>query len=345
MGKVTEPEILEKYEVGKMIGSGAFSEVYLSKDKKSGKQYALKVIDKTGSGSTKEALEAEVNILRKINHKNVIGLHEVVETATHLFVIMQLVTGGELFDAIVERGYYTERDAAVVVKQLLEGIQYLHSNGIVHRDLKPENILYQTEDKNSPVMISDFGLSKLRDNKDHGMPMVMSTVCGTPGYVAPEVLKKQKYSEPVDAWAVGVISYILLCGYPPFYDDNNAKLFNLIMKGKYEFDSPYWDEISSTAKNFVKKLLVGDPSQRMTIKEALEHDFVTVMTGKDDLKNIHSSVAEQLVKSKAARAEWKKAINAKKFIDIIGKLAVTPKLGTKVDHGKKGPAGKNLETP
>ncbi|RLV99604.1 hypothetical protein DV515_00009782 [Chloebia gouldiae] len=176
------------------------------------------------------------------------------------------VSGGELFDRIVEKGFYTERDASALIRQILDAVKYLHDMGIVHRDLKPENLLYYSMDEDSKIMISDFGLSKIE-----GCGSVMSTACGTPGYVgerlpwaattlgwgppsplpsppAPEVLAQKPYSKAVDCWSIGVIAYILLCGYPPFYDENDAKLFEQILQAEYEFDSPYWDDISDSGE-------------------------------------------------------------------------------------------------
>lgn len=136
------------------------------------------------------------------------------------------VTGGELFDRIVEKGSYTEKDAADLIRQVLEAVDYMHEQGVVHRDLKPENLLYYSQEDDSKIMISDFGLSKMEDSG------IMATACGTPGYVAPEVLAQKPYGKAVDVWSIGVISYILLCGYPPFYDENDANLFAQILKGK-----------------------------------------------------------------------------------------------------------------
>ncbi|KAJ3390706.1 hypothetical protein HDU84_007108 [Entophlyctis sp. JEL0112] len=164
------------------------------------------------------------------------------------------VTGGELFDDIVGRGKYSETETGKIVYRILLAINYLHSHGIVHRDLKvdvtikqknpdhlnqPENLLLSDKTPNAKIMISDFGLSKIFCEEE-----VMKTACGTPGYVAPEVLKRQGYGREVDLWSLGVITYILLCGYPPFYDSNNVELFKQIMTGRYEFDKPWWDDIS-----------------------------------------------------------------------------------------------------
>ena len=175
------------------------------------------------------------------------------------------MTGGELFDRIVEKGSYTEKDAADLIKQVLDAVAYMHREGVVHRDLKPENLLYQNQEEDSKIMISDFGLSKMEDSG------IMATACGTPGYVAPEVLAQKPYGKSVDVWSIGVISYILLCGYPPFYDENDANLFAQILKGEFEFDSPYWDDISAEAKEFIRCLMCVDVDKRLSCEDALKH--------------------------------------------------------------------------
>uniref|UniRef100_A0A4W3JC76 Calcium/calmodulin-dependent protein kinase Ia n=1 Tax=Callorhinchus milii TaxID=7868 RepID=A0A4W3JC76_CALMI len=222
------------------------------------------------------------------------------------------VAGGELFDRIVERGCYTERDASQLISQILHAVHYLHQLGIVHRDLKPENLLYCGQEEDSPIMISDFGLSKLEDKGS-----VMSTACGTPGYVAPEVLAQKPYGKAVDCWSIGVISYILLCGYPPFYDDNDAKLFEQIVKAEYEFDSPYWDDISDSAKDFIQHLMDKEPQRRYTCDQALEHPWVAGDTALD--KNIHESVSTQ-IKKNFAKNKWKRAFNATAVVRHMRKL-------------------------
>ncbi|PIO70310.1 kinase domain protein [Teladorsagia circumcincta] len=183
---------------------------------------------------------------------------------------MELVTGGELFDRIVAKGSYTEKDASHLIRQVLHAVSFMHGNGVVHRDLKPENLLYYNQDEDSKIMVSDFGLSKTEDSG------VMATACGTPGYVAPEVLQQKPYGKAVDVWSIGVIAYILLCGYPPFYDESDANLFAQIIKGEYEFDAPYWDQISDSAKDFISHLMCCDPEQRFTCEQALEHPWRTM---------------------------------------------------------------------
>ncbi|NWS77872.1 KCC4 kinase, partial [Crotophaga sulcirostris] len=204
-------------------------------------------------------------------HPFQIKLKEIFETPSEIALILELVTGGELFDRIVERGFYSERDAAHVVKQILEAVSYLHANGVVHRDLKPENLLYADLSPDAPLKIGDFGLSKIVDEQD-----TMKTVCGTPGYCAPEILHGCPYGPEVDMWSVGVITYILLCGFEPFFDPRGDQyMYSRILTCDYEFVSPWWDEVSLNAKDLVRKLIVLDPKKRLTVSQALEHPWVT----------------------------------------------------------------------
>ncbi|XP_033114613.1 calcium/calmodulin-dependent protein kinase type 1D-like [Anneissia japonica] len=298
-------KITEKYELKHVLGTGAFSEVVLAVDKSNGDTVAVKCIEKKGIKGKEDALLSEVEILRKVTHPNVVHLQEIFESKNHVYLVMQLVTGGELFDRIIERGSYTEKDASFAIRQILEGIKFVHDLGIVHRDLKPENLLYYSADEDAKIMISDFGLSKMEESGD------MSTACGTPGYVAPEVLRQKPYGKAIDVWSIGVISYILLCGYPPFYDEDDSQLFNQIMKGEYEFDSPYWDDISESAKDFIRHLMEIDPNKRYTCDECINHPWISGNTALD--KDIHSTVSAQMRKN-FARKKWKQAFNATSVI-------------------------------
>ncbi|CAI5688287.1 unnamed protein product [Oreochromis niloticus] len=252
------------------------------------------------------------DVLGTIKHTNIVSLEDIFESKSHLYLVMQLVSGGELFDRIIEKGFYTEKDASKLIQQILDAVKYLHDMGIVHRDLKPENLLYYSMDEDSKIMISDFGLSKIE-----GSGSVMSTACGTPGYVAPEVLAQKPYSKAVDCWSIGVIAYILLCGYPPFYDENDAKLFEQILKAEYEFDSPYWDDISDSAKDFIVHLMEKDPSIRYTCEQALQHPWIAGDTALD--KNIHESVSAQ-IKKNFAKSKWKQAFNATAVVRHMRRL-------------------------
>ncbi|KAJ3324240.1 hypothetical protein HDV06_000279 [Boothiomyces sp. JEL0866] len=265
-----------KYELRDVIGVGAFSEVRVGIERHTGNQFAIKIIDRSKCKGKEDMIETEVRVLKMIKHENIIQLYEMFEFNGKIFLVMELVTGGELFDEITQRGTFNERDAAAIVQKILSAIKYLHEMGIVHRDLKPENLLLSDRSRNPRVKISDFGLSKIFKDTD-----ILKTACGTPGYVAPEILKKKGYGPQVDMWSLGVITYILLCGYPPFFDSSNTELFKKIMAGRFQFDRPWWDNISekgcskiTIAKDFICKLLIVEPKLRWTAAEALQHPFI-----------------------------------------------------------------------
>jgi calcium/calmodulin-dependent protein kinase I len=219
---------------------GNFSKVVLAICKETNEKYAVKVIDKKEVDETR--LRMEVEILKKVKHPNIISLKEVYdEDPKKLYLVMELVTGGELFNKIVEIGSYSENIAKRLVKQMVSAVKHLHDQHIAHRDLKPNNLLLAAPGVDE-IKIADFGLSKILSPDS-----MMQTACGTPIYVAPEVLKGEGYDKEVDIWSIGVVMYILLCGYPPFFDDgeNMAALFEQIMAGDFEFADPYWTDISA----------------------------------------------------------------------------------------------------
>jgi len=262
------------YEVtGPLLGTGNFSTVKMGIAKHSGEKVAIKIVNKKQVKHKPEMLTNEVEILLKIDHPNVIKLLDLFDTTETLYLVMELATGGELFDRIVEKESYSELHAREVMWQLLNAIEYIHSQEIVHRDLKPENLLLETEDTDTKIKLTDFGLSKIFDNE-----FMLSTACGTPGYVAPEILSAVNYGPPVDLWSAGVIMYILLCGYPPFYNENDAVLFESILSANYHFHTPYWDHISKPAKDLIRKLLVVKPSGRLTATQAKEVEWFTSWT-------------------------------------------------------------------
>ncbi|XP_063685684.1 calcium/calmodulin-dependent protein kinase type 1-like isoform X2 [Bolinopsis microptera] len=310
-------KISSKYDVkDQVLGTGAFSEVCLAVQKETGKKFAVKCIDKKSLKGKEDSLENEISVLRKADHPNIVKMIEMFEDKNYLYLVMDLVTGGELFDRIVERGSYSEKDASECVKQILIAVHYLHELGIVHRDLKPENLLYQDETEQSRLMISDFGLSKMEGTE------AMATACGTPGYVAPEVLMGKHYGKEVDCWSIGVIAYILLCGYPPFYDENDATLFAQIMRGEYEFDSPYWDEISESAKEFVRFFMTVDPTKRYSCADGLKHEWIAG-TDQSDV-NIHGTVSEMMKKT-LLKAKWKNAITATTAVNRMKNMGLIHK--------------------
>lgn len=207
-----------------------------------------------------------------MGHRNILTLVDYFETVNNLYLVTDLALGGELFDRICRKGSYYESDAASLILATLSAVAYLHDHGIVHRDLKPENLLFRTPEDNADLLIADFGLSRIMDEEQFH---VLTTTCGTPGYMAPEIFKKTGHSKPVDVWAIGVITYFLLCGYTPFDRDSNLEEMQAILVADYSFTPvEYWRGVSLSARDFIKRCLTIDPHQRMTAHEALSHPFV-----------------------------------------------------------------------
>jgi len=264
-----------KYELGKELGRGGFSIVREGTDRTTGEKIAIKFIEKKFVDQEElKLLGREIDIMKKVNHRNVLRLIEIYETDQHLSLVMELVNGGELFYKIVDKGSYSERDARDIVRQLVEGVDYLHEKGIAHRDLKPENLLCSENSEGVVIKIADFGLSKAFSGGS-----VLETSCGTPDYAAPEVLRMEgAYDKSVDLWSMGVITYVLLCGFPPFYGKTQAQLFEKILNAEYDFPDPEWTNISAEAKDFIDHLLLLDISKRNTTKECLKHPWLKMET-------------------------------------------------------------------
>ncbi|XP_033480245.2 serine/threonine-protein kinase DCLK2 isoform X2 [Epinephelus lanceolatus] len=263
--------ILEKYKIGKVIGDGNFAVVKECVERSTGKEFALKIIDKAKCSGKEHLIENEVAVLRKVKHPNIIMLIEEVDTPSELYLVMELVKGGDLFDAITSSAKYTERDASVMVYNLAEALKYLHSTNIVHRDIKPENLLvFEYPNGTKSLKLGDFGLATVVEGP-------LYTVCGTPTYVAPEIISESGYGLKVDIWAAGVITYILLCGFPPFRSESNLQedLFDQILQGQLDFPSPYWDNITDSAKELIGKMLQVNVEARYTAQDILSHPWVT----------------------------------------------------------------------
>eukprot|EP00287_Rhodomonas_sp_CCMP768_P007765 CAMPEP_0196728014 /NCGR_PEP_ID=MMETSP1091-20130531/8843_1 /TAXON_ID=302021 /ORGANISM="Rhodomonas sp., Strain CCMP768" /LENGTH=503 /DNA_ID=CAMNT_0042070713 /DNA_START=119 /DNA_END=1630 /DNA_ORIENTATION=- len=282
----------KSYEIGKTIGKGSFAVVKEGLQKETGLRVAIKIVDKKDAVFDAESLEQEIATMKKVSHPNCVLLHEVYDESNKTYLILDLITGGTVMDRIIAIDHFSEKDAAAVTADVLNAVHYLHNIGITHRDLKPENLLYASNDPNSPdyntIKVADFGLAKFVSESS-----MMKTTCGTPGYVAPEVLDPylpftNGYGPEVDLWSLGVVLYIMLCGFPPFYDDSTAVLFKQIRKGEYTFPSPYWDEVSEGAKDIVSKVLVVDPSKRYTAQQCLDHAWIS-HAGEASAKKLHSS--------------------------------------------------------
>jgi len=291
---VTE-NVEDVYQVGDELGRGAFSVVKKGTRKNTGEKVALKFIEKKFVKKKHiEQLRREIDIMKKVSHPNVLALKAIHENETHLTLVMELVDGGELFYKIVDRGSFTEKDARNVVKQVCRGVAYLHSMGVAHRDLKPENLLCDGDGDKMVIKIADFGLSKI-----FGAGETLETSCGTPDYVAPEVLTGSSYDNAVDMWSVGVITYILLCGFPPFYATSQNVLFEKILSADYDFPDPEWTHVSDAAKNFIRHLIVKDPENRHTAEKALEDPWLAGAEVKQ--QDLHSNFAEKMKQYNEAR--------------------------------------------
>ncbi|XP_046667377.1 calcium/calmodulin-dependent protein kinase type II alpha chain isoform X19 [Homalodisca vitripennis] len=261
----------DNYDLKEELGKGAFSVVRRCVQKSSGQEFAAKIINtKKLSARDFQKLEREARICRKLQHPNIVRLHDSIQEENFHYLVFDLVTGGELFEDIVAREFYSEADASHCIQQILESVHHCHSNGVVHRDLKPENLLLASKAKGAAVKLADFGLAI----EVQGEQQAWFGFAGTPGYLSPEVLKKEPYGKPVDIWACGVILYILLVGYPPFWDEDQHRLYAQIKAGAYDYPSPEWDTVTPEAKNLINQMLTVIPSKRITASEALKHPWI-----------------------------------------------------------------------
>ncbi|XP_042706094.1 calcium/calmodulin-dependent protein kinase type II subunit gamma isoform X13 [Chrysemys picta bellii] len=289
----------DDYQLYEELGKGAFSVVRRCVKKNSSQEYAAKIINtKKLSARDHQKLEREARICRLLKHPNIgkseaekllyfglswtclelvrartpsaVRLHDSISEEGFHYLVFDLVTGGELFEDIVAREYYSEADASHCIHQILESVNHIHQHDIVHRDLKPENLLLASKCKSAAVKLADFGLAI----EVQGEQQAWFGFAGTPGYLSPEVLRKDPYGKPVDIWACGVILYILLVGYPPFWDEDQHKLYQQIKAGAYDFPSPEWDTVTPEAKNLINQMLTINPAKRITADQALKHPWV-----------------------------------------------------------------------
>ncbi|XP_035805232.1 calcium/calmodulin-dependent protein kinase type II subunit beta isoform X3 [Amphiprion ocellaris] len=271
MTTTTCTRFTDEYQLYEELGKGAFSVVRRCVKLCTGQEYAAKIINtKKLSARDHQKLEREARICRLLKHPNIVRLHDSISEEGFHYLLFDLVTGGELFEDIVAREYYSEADASHCIHQILDSVSYTHQHDIVHRDLKPENLLLASKCKNAAVKLADFGLAI----EVQGDQQAWFGFAGTPGYLSPEVLRKEAYGKPVDIWACGVILYILLVGYPPFWDEDQHKLYQQIKAGAYDFPSPEWDTVTPEAKNLINQMLTINPAKRITAQEALKHPWV-----------------------------------------------------------------------
>lgn len=269
-------QLSERYVRDKKLGSGAYGEVLLCRDKQTNAERAIKVIKRTEiNANSSTSLLEEVAVVKQLDHPNIMKLYEVFEDKKNFYIVMEVYKGGELFDEIINKQKFTEADAARTIKQVISGVTYLHKHHIVHRDLKPENLLLESKTKDAQIKIVDFGLSSYFDSKKK-----MKERLGTAYYIAPEVLR-QKYDEKCDVWSIGVILYILLCGYPPFGGSTDREILHRVEKGKFYFNPADWKNISNAAKDLITKMLTLDPAKRISAEEALAHPWIQQVAQKE----------------------------------------------------------------
>jgi serine/threonine protein kinase len=292
------------YMLAKELGSGAFSIVKLGIHLETGKKTAVKIVSKKKlSEEDFASLMTEIEILAELDHPHIIKLFETFDEGTDFYIVTELVEGGELFDRIVSKAHYTEKEARDLIKLMLETMAYMHGQGVVHRDLKPENLLLCSETDDSDIKIADFGFAKrIKDLSPK------ETACGTPGYVAPEILRGDRYGAEVDVWSMGVICYVLLAGYPPFYDEDQKRLFKKIKEGRYHFHEDYWGNTSPEAINMIQMMLCVDQTKRWTAEQLLKHPWITMGDETLEAKDLTNSIV--VMKKFNARRRLRAAADA-----------------------------------
>uniref|UniRef100_A0A8C5IA83 calcium/calmodulin-dependent protein kinase n=1 Tax=Gouania willdenowi TaxID=441366 RepID=A0A8C5IA83_GOUWI len=310
----------DEYQLFEELGKGAFSVVRRCVKISSGQEYAAKIINtKKLSARDHQKLEREARICRLLKHPNIVRLHDSISEEGFHYLVFDLVTGGELFEDIVAREYYSEADASHCIQQILESVHHCHVNGIVHRDLKPENLLLASKLKGAAVKLADFGLAI----EVQGDQQAWFGFAGTPGYLSPEVLRKDPYGKPVDMWACGVILYILLVGYPPFWDEDQHRLYQQIKAGAYDFPSPEWDTVTPEAKDLINKMLTINPSKRITATEALKHPWICQRSTVASM--MHRQETVECLKKFNARRKLKVSLSATpRHAAVINRLILEP---------------------
>ncbi|XP_063066021.1 calcium/calmodulin-dependent protein kinase type II subunit beta isoform X9 [Engraulis encrasicolus] len=322
MATTTCTRFTDEYQLYEELGKGAFSVVRRCVKLCTGQEYAAKIINtKKLSARDHQKLEREARICRLLKHPNIVRLHDSISEEGFHYLLFDLVTGGELFEDIVAREYYSEADASHCIQQILEAVLHCHQMGVVHRDLKPENLLLASKCKNAAVKLADFGLAI----EVQGDQQAWFGFAGTPGYLSPEVLRKEAYGKPVDIWACGVILYILLVGYPPFWDEDQHKLYQQIKAGAYDFPSPEWDTVTPEAKNLINQMLTINPTKRITADQALKHPWVCQRSTVASM--MHRQETVECLKKFNARRKLKGAILTTMLVSrnfSVGRQSTSP---------------------
>ncbi|KAI1484913.1 calcium/calmodulin-dependent protein kinase [Biscogniauxia mediterranea] len=307
-----QPESYErkaKYRFGRTLGAGTYG-IVREADGPDGK-VAIKIILKKNVKGNERMVWDELDMLQRLKHPHIVRFVDWFESRDKYYIVTELATGGELFDRICEQGKFTEKDASQTIKQILGAVDYLHSKNVVHRDLKPENLLYLTKDPSSDLVLADFGIAKMLDNKDE----VLTTMAGSFGYAAPEVMLKKGHGKPVDMWSMGVITYTLLCGYSPFRSENLQDLIDECSNASVVFHERYWRDVSDDAKDFIMRLLQPNADDRWTSQQALSHPWLSGKTATD-----HNLLPE--IKAYMAKARLRRGIELVKLSNRIEALKI-----------------------
>lgn len=296
-----------KYKFGRTLGAGTYG-IVREADSPSGK-VAVKIILKKNVKGNEQMVYDELEMLQRMKHPHIVKFVDWFESRDKYYIVTQLATGGELFDRICEKGRFTEKDASQTIKQVIGAVAYLHDNNVVHRDLKPENLLYLDQTDQSPLVLADFGIAKMLDSKDE----VLTTMAGSFGYAAPEVMLKKGHGKAVDMWSLGVITYTLLCGYSPFRSENLQDLIEECSNGKVVFHDRYWRDVSDDAKNFIGLLLQPHPEDRYSSSQALQHPWLSGKNATD-----HNLLPE--IRAYMAKARLRRGIEIVKLANRIEAL-------------------------
>ncbi|XP_041116895.1 calcium/calmodulin-dependent protein kinase type II subunit gamma-like isoform X6 [Polyodon spathula] len=337
---VTSTRFTDEYQLYEELGKGAFSVVRRCVKKSTGQEYAAKIINtKKLSARDHQKLDREARICRLLKHPNIVRLHDSISEEGFHYLLFDLVTGGELFEDIVAREYYSEADASQCINQILESVSHIHQHDIVHRDLKPENLLLASKMKGAAVKLADFGLAI----EVQGEQQAWFGFAGTPGYLSPEVLRKDPYGKPVDIWACGVVLYILLVGYPPFWDEDQHKLYQQIKAGAYDFPSPEWDTVTPEAKNLINQMLTINPAKRITADQALKHPWVCQRSTVASM--MHRQETVECLRKFNARRKLKGAILTTMLVSrnfSVGRQSTSPAAATTSTAALAEQAAKSL---
>lgn len=327
--------IEDDYQMGVKLGEGAFAVVKKAKHKTTGKVYAIKIVNRSSLNSNMDnALKDEVAVLKALNHDNIYKLDDVVVTINNYYLVTEYLDGGELFDRVVAKESYTESEARDACKVVFSALEYMHSKGVAHRDLKPENLLMASKHDDTQIKIADFGFAKNVKQTPGGREIPsLKTMCGTPGYVAPEILRKERYGTQVDMFSMGVIVFILVAGYPPFYADTQKELLQMTRKGKVDFDPAFWKDISLGVQDLIRSMLLVDPKKRLSAKEAIAHPWTAEDT--HQLKCMNLSKSQMKLKKYLARMRFKKAIHSILFVNNITSVNAVFSGANKQKNAKK----------